>query len=74
MSVAAQQLPPPGSLIVDHVAHFVSQLGAAARALESLGFTVTPESAQQTQDGPAGTANDAITVVACSSPRNVYRS
>jgi hypothetical protein len=57
MSVAAQQLPAPGSLTVDHVSHFVPQLGAAARALEALGFAVTPESAQQTQDGPAGTSN-----------------
>ena len=57
MSVAAEQLPPAGSLILDHVAHFVSDLGAAARALEALGFAVTPESAQQTQDGPAGTSN-----------------
>ncbi len=32
-------------------------LGAAARTLEALGFAVTPESAQQTQDGPAGTSN-----------------
>jgi hypothetical protein len=57
MSAAAQQIPPPGSLIVDHVSHFVPELRAAARALEALGFTVTPESAQQTQDGPAGTSN-----------------
>jgi len=57
MSVAAQQLPAPGTLTVDHVSHFVPQLGAAARALEALGFAVTPESAQQTQDGPAGTSN-----------------
>ena len=57
MSIAAQQLPPPGSLIVDHVSHFVADLGAAAHALEALGFAVTPESAQQTQDGPAGTSN-----------------
>src|SRR3990170_3224295 len=57
MSVAAAQLPPPGSLVVDHVSHFVPALGAAARALEALGFAVTPESAQQTQDGPAGTSN-----------------
>lgn len=54
---AAQQVPPPGSLILDHVSHFVPELRAAARALEALGFTVTPESAQQTQDGPAGTSN-----------------
>ena len=57
MSIAAQQLPPAGSLILDHVSHFVPDLGAAARALEALGFAVTPESAQQTQDGPAGTSN-----------------
>src|SRR5262249_50273741 len=57
MAVAAQQLPPPGRLIVDHISHFVPDLGAAARALEALGFTVTPESAQRTQEGPAGTSN-----------------
>ena len=57
MSVAAQQLPPAGSLLLDHVSHFVPDLGAAAHALEALGFEVTPESAQQTQDGPAGTSN-----------------
>jgi hypothetical protein len=57
MGVAAAQLPPPGSLIVDHVSHFVPDLGAAARALEALGFAVTPPSAQQTRDGPAGTSN-----------------
>ena len=57
MGVAAQQIPPSGSLVVDHVSHFVPDLGAAAHALEALGFAVTPESAQQTQDGPAGTSN-----------------
>lgn len=57
MSTAAQQLPPPGGLILDHVSHFVPELGPATRALEALGFAVTPPSAQQTQDGPAGTSN-----------------
>ena len=57
MSVAAHQIPPPGNLVVDHVSHFVPDPGAASRALEALGFTVTPVSAQQTQDGPAGTSN-----------------
>jgi len=57
MSVAAQQLPPAGSLLVDHVAHFVARLADAARNLEALGFAVTPISAQHTQDGPAGTSN-----------------
>jgi len=57
MAVAAQQIPPPGSLYLDHVSHFVPDLGAAARALEALGFAVTPASAQRTQEGPAGTSN-----------------
>jgi hypothetical protein len=57
MGLAAAQLPSPGSLNLDHVSHFVPELGAAARALEAFGFTVTPESAQRTQDGPAGTSN-----------------
>lgn len=57
MGTAAAQVPPPGSLFLDHVSHFVPSLTEAARALEALGFAVTPESAQQTQDGPAGTSN-----------------
>lgn len=50
-------IPRPGELVLDHVSHFVPDLGAAARALRTLGFVVTPESAQRTQDGPAGTSN-----------------
>jgi len=57
MSAAAQQVPAPGNLLLDHISHFVPDLVAAARVLEALGFAVTPESAQQTQDGPAGTSN-----------------
>ncbi len=57
MCAAATQIPPPGCLYLDHVSHFVPDLAAAARALEALGFAVTPVSEQRTQDGPAGTAN-----------------
>lgn len=57
MSVAAQQIPPAGSIVVDHVAHFVPSLAAAARTLEALGFALTPPSAQRTPEGPAGTSN-----------------
>lgn len=57
MQTANRQRPPPGTLFLDHVSHFVPDLDAAARALQALGFTVTPVSAQQTQDGPAGTSN-----------------
>lgn len=51
------QRPSPGDLCLDHVAHFVPDLQAAAAALEKLGYVVTPESAHRTQHGPAGTSN-----------------
>ncbi|MGA7986196.1 MAG: VOC family protein, partial [Burkholderiales bacterium] len=54
------QTAAPGSLVLDHVAHFVPDLEAAGRALEALGFVVTPVSEQSTQDGPAGTANRCV--------------
>jgi hypothetical protein len=57
MQVAERQKPPPGDLYLDHVAHFVPDLDAAARLLESLGFTPTPESAHRAQGKPAGTSN-----------------
>jgi hypothetical protein len=57
MHAAAAQVPPPGCLNLDHVAHFVPQLGEAAHALQALGFAVTAESVHQTPEGPAGTSN-----------------
>lgn len=57
----ANHVPQPGDLVLDHVAHFVPDLRAAASALQAMGFRTTPESAQTTQDGPAGTSN--ITVM-----------
>ena len=59
-SIAENQRPPPGELYLDHVAHFVPDLGAAARVAESLGFKVTPESAHRAQGAPAGTSNRTI--------------
>jgi hypothetical protein len=60
MRAADRQRPPPGSLYLDHVSHFVPDLEAAAMLLEALGFAVTPRSAQVTQDGPAGTSNRCV--------------
>jgi hypothetical protein len=57
MSVAERQKPPPGELFLDHVAHFVPDLSAAAALLHSLGFIPTPESAHRAQGAPAGTSN-----------------
>jgi len=55
-----EQRPFPGDLVLDHVAHFVPDLDAAARDLEKLGLVVTPESAHRTQHGPAGTSNRCV--------------
>lgn len=61
-SAAAWQVPPAGRLVVDHVAHFVADLDAAAAALAAMGFALTPLSVQRNAgpDGvpvPAGAAN-----------------
>jgi hypothetical protein len=48
------QLPPPGTLNVDHLGHFVPHIDAASQALEKLGFTLTPFSAQSQRIEPGG--------------------
>jgi hypothetical protein len=64
--IAQRQRPAPGTLVLDHIAHFVPDSDAAARALETFGFTVTPFSAQNhrpTPDAPvtpAGTGNRCV--------------
>ena len=56
----------PGSLDLDHVAHFVADMDSAGQVLLQLGFTLTPFSAQShrlTPDGPlvdAGTGNRCV--------------
>lgn len=60
MPIADRQRPPPGELYLDHVSHFVPDLGQAGELLEALGFAVTPLSAQVTQDGAAGTSNRCV--------------
>ena len=56
-SIAERQKPPPGALLLDHVAHFVGDIGAAASLLEALGFRVTPLAAHQETGVPLGTSN-----------------
>jgi hypothetical protein len=64
--IAQCQRPTAGTLVLDHVAHFVPDSDAAARALDAFGFTVTPFSAQNhrpTPDAPpapAGTGNRCV--------------
>jgi len=60
MTIAERQKPAAGELYLDHVAHFVPDLGAAGRLLEALGFSVTPISAHRDQNGPAGTSNRCV--------------
>src|SRR5262245_38100217 len=57
MSVAEQQRPAPGALLLDHVGHFVPDLDAAGAAWESLDFKVTERSDHQVDGKPGGTAN-----------------
>jgi len=60
------QLPAPGTLNLDHAAHFVPHIEVASSALEKLGFTLTPFSVQshRTEPGgplaPAGTGNRCV--------------
>jgi hypothetical protein len=58
------QLPPPGAVFLDHVAHFVPEMDTAAAALERCGFRLTPFTAQANRvDGavvPTGTGNRCV--------------
>jgi hypothetical protein len=60
VDVADRQRPPPGELCLDHLAHFVPDLGAAAAVWERLGFVVTPVSHHQVGGKPAGTSNRCV--------------
>ena len=58
----SRQLPDPGEVFLDHVAHFVPAMQGAAAAMERCGFRLTPYSVQANAgaDGtlvPSGTAN-----------------
>ncbi len=63
---AQTQTPVAGQLNIDHVAHFVPHIDAASAALDGLGFTLTPFSAQshRLEPGgpvvPAGTGNRCV--------------
>ena len=57
MDIADRQRPPAGALVLDHVAHFVPDLGSAGELLEALGFVPTPLSHHRIGGKPAGTSN-----------------
>src|SRR2546423_1172346 len=49
------QLPPPGAVFLDHIAHFVPEMDPAAAALERCGFRLAPFTAQTDRvDGGSG--------------------
>jgi hypothetical protein len=60
------QRPAAGMMTLDHIAHFVPDMDAASRALERLGFALTPFSLQQhrIEPGapltPAGSGNRCV--------------
>jgi hypothetical protein len=60
MNAAERQRPPAGELYLDHLAHFVPDLAAAAAVWEKLGFVVTPVSAHHVSGKPAGTSNRCV--------------
>ena len=57
MDVAERQRPPAGELCLDHLAHFVPDLDAAAAVWEKLGFNATPVSVHRVSGKPSGTSN-----------------
>lgn len=66
MMVTAAQVPPPGKLNIDHIAHFVPHIDAASAALTRAGFTLTPfsEQSHRIEAGgplvPAGSGNRCV--------------
>lgn len=66
MSAAERQVPAPGAIALDHVAHWVPDIEPASRRMEQLGFTLTPYSSQRLPPkpgdppAPAGTGNRCI--------------
>lgn len=60
MNAAERQRPPAGELCLDHLAHFVPDLGAAAAVWEKLGFAVTALSVHHVSGKPAGTSNRCV--------------
>jgi hypothetical protein len=60
MKAADRQRPAPGELCVDHLGHFVPDLDAAARLLDTLGLSATPVSHHRISGKPAGTANRCV--------------
>ena len=66
----ATQLPGPGEVFLDHMAHFVPAMEPAAAVLERCGFRLTPFTVQTNREGgvtvPSGTGNR------CAMLRNGY--
>ena len=64
--MAQNQIPSAGEKLLDHIAHWVPDLGAAGETLQSLGFVLTPWSEQHASPrpgapvSPVGSANRCI--------------
>jgi hypothetical protein len=66
------QRPRPGTLSLDHIAHFVPDIERASAALERLGFTLTPFSLQQHRTRPDGPLEPAGSGNRCAMLRQGY--
>src|SRR5258708_31825086 len=70
--IARCQVPASGTLVLDHVAHFVPDADEAATALQQLGFTVTPFSPQSHRPSPEAALTPAGTGKRCARLRPGY--
>jgi catechol 2,3-dioxygenase-like lactoylglutathione lyase family enzyme len=59
-AAAAKQKPAAGELCLDHLAHFVPDLDAAARLLDALGLSCTPVSHHRIAGRRSGTSNRCV--------------
>ena len=66
------QRPQPGTLSLDHIAHFVPDIDRASAALARLGFTLTPFSLQQHRTRPDGPLEPAGSGNRCAMLRQGY--
>jgi hypothetical protein len=70
--IASSQVPAAGELVLDHVGHFVPYIDAASAALDRLGFTLTPFSAQSHRPEPGGPLTPAGAGNRCAMLQNGY--
>lgn len=70
--MTGRQLPEPGEVFLDHVAHFVPEMAAAAAAMARTGFRLTPFAVQANAPPEGGPPIPSGTANRCAMLRNGY--